>query len=158
MLKRLCAVGAVITMAALAGGSMAPAIGQGAAAGHGDHNRVLRVLSTNTEEDFIDAGKPGPSLGDSFVFASKLTKSGRQVGHTGVVCTITSTQREEAQCLGTVVLHHGQITIQGLLAGEPRKFELPITGGSGAFEDAGGTLAVRELSDTEELLTFHFAD
>ncbi len=83
---------------------------------------------------------------------------GKKVGHTGVVCTITSTAREESQCVGTASLRRGQITIQGLLAGEPEVFEFPITGGTGAYEGAEGTLVVRELSDTKELLTFFLSD
>jgi hypothetical protein len=159
MLKSLCAVGAVVTMTALAGGSMAPAVGQGTSGRHDDdHDRVVRVLSTNTEEAFIDAGEHDFSLGDSFVFTSTLTRSGQRVGHTGVVCTITSTKREESQCVGTAVLPGGQITVQGLEAGERPRFEFPITGGTGAYEDAGGTLVVREVSDTQELLSFHLDD
>jgi hypothetical protein len=160
MLKSLSAVGAVVTMTALAGGSMAPAIGQSTAGRHDDddHDRVVRVLSTTTEEANIDAGEHDFSLGDSFVFTSTLTKSGRRVGHTGVVCTITSTKREESQCVGTAVLPGGQISVQGLDVGERPRFELPITGGTGDFEDAGGTLVVREVSDTQELLAFHLDD
>ena len=91
MLKRICAVRAVVTMAALVGGSINPAVGQAAAAEDDDHGRVLRVSSTNTEEAFVDVGEPDFSLGDSFVFTSNLTKAGKGAGHTGVVCTITST-------------------------------------------------------------------
>ncbi|MET0523598.1 MAG: hypothetical protein ABWZ91_02285 [Nocardioides sp.] len=115
----------------------------------------MRVLSTNTEETLVDVGEPDFSLGDQFIFTSELTKHGKLVGHTGVVCTITSVEREESQCVGTAAFHKGQITIQGLVAGEPEEFEFPITGGTGAFEGAGGTLVVKELSDTEELLTFY---
>jgi len=116
---------------------------------------VIRVLSTNTEESFLDLGDSGTSLGDEFVFTSHLTRHGASVGHTGVVCTVTSAAREETQCVGTAWFDKaGQITIQGLLAGEPEVFSFAITGGTGAFEGADGTLVVKELSDTEELLTF----
>ena len=154
MFRRLVATGAVLGVVALAAGSMGPATGNGGG-GHHDHGDKVRVLSTNTEEAFVDVGEPDFSLGDEFVFTSDLTKYGKLVGHTGVVCTITSVEREESQCVGTASFYKGQITIQGLLAGEPEEFELPITGGTGAFEGAGGTLVVKELSDTEELLTFY---
>jgi hypothetical protein len=115
----------------------------------------VRVLSMNTEEASVDVGEPDFSLGDEFVFTSDLTKRGTSVGHTGVVCTVTSVERSESQCVGTASFSKGQITIQGLLAGEPERFEFPITGGTGAYEGASGTLAVTTLSDTEELLTFY---
>jgi hypothetical protein len=158
MLKRVGVMGAVVGIAALTAGSVAPATGQGSADRHGDDRDKVRVLSTNTEEAFVDVGEPDFSLGDSFVFTSDLTKHGKKVGHTGVVCTVTSTAREESQCVGTASLRRGQITIQGLLAGEPEVFEFAITGGTGAYEGAEGTLVVRELSDTQELLTFYLSN
>lgn len=158
MLKRLGTVGTVIAVAAFAVGSVGPATGQTSATNNGDDHRFVSVLSTNTEEAFIDAGERGFSLGDSFVFSSRLTRQGETVGHTGVVCTITSVRMEESQCVGTAWLRRGQISIQGLLAGEPEEFEFPITGGTGAFEGAGGTLVVREISNTKERLTFHITD
>ena len=87
MLKRVGVTGAMAAIAVLAVSSAVPATG------HGDGNgrESFRVLSTNTEEEFVDVGKADLSLGDAFVFTSNLTKHGRQVGHTGVVCTVTST-------------------------------------------------------------------
>lgn len=155
MLVRLAATGAVLGVVALAAGSAGPATGHGGGGGGHDHGHTLRVLSTNTEEAFVDVGEPDFSLGDQFVFTSELTKRGRTVGHTGVVCTVTSVERNESQCAGTAWFEKGQIAIQGLISGEPERFSFPITGGTGVFESAGGTLVVTELSDTEELLTFH---
>ena len=157
MLKRLGLTGAMAAIAVLAVSSAVPATGHGG----GDGRDRVRVLSTNTEEAFVDVGEPGFSLGDSFVFTSDLTKHGRLVGHTGVVCTITSTAREESQCVGTARLRSGQITIQGLVAGEPEVFEFAITGGTGAYTGAEGTLVVKEIPDTDptqELLTFYLSD
>ena len=156
MLKRIGVAGALAAIAVLAVSSAVPATGHGG--GGGDK---IRVLSTNTEEEFVDVGTKDLSLGDQFIFTSDLTKHGRSVGHTGVVCTVTSTAREESQCLGTASFRRGQITIQGLVAGEPDVFEFPITGGSGAYEGAGGTLVVKEIpgSDpTQEILTFYLTD
>jgi hypothetical protein len=158
MRNHMGAIGAVAAVAALATGSVASATAQQDDDHHGDDRHKVRVVSTNTEEDFVDVGEPDLSLGDSFVFTSDLTSHGNKVGHTGVVCTATSVAREESQCVGTARLRGGQIAIQGLLAGEPDVFSFPITGGTGAFEGAEGTLVVRELSDTEELLTFHLSD
>jgi hypothetical protein len=159
MFKKLGVSGCVVAVAALAVGSVAPAAGTGKDDDNGDHRSWIKVVSTNTEEEFIDVGTPDFSLGDQFVFTSELTKHGKTVGHAGVVCTITSVAAEEAQCVGTAWFDkHGQIAIQGLLAGEPRDFSFPITGGTRDFEDAGGTLFVHEISDTKELLAFHIED
>lgn len=151
MLKRLGVTGVLVAIGALAVGSVAPATGQGTVG-------TVRALSTNTEERFVDVGRQGFSLGDAFVFTSKLTRQGEKVGHTGVVCTITSRRRGEAQCVGTAWFRGDQITVQGLLAGEPQTFELPITGGTGAYEGAQGTLVVTELRGPNELLVFHLTN
>jgi hypothetical protein len=160
MLKRAVGMAAMIGVVGLTVGSVAPATGHGDHGHHGHHGDKVRVLSTNTEEAFVDAGEPDFSLGDSYVFTSDLTKHGRLVGHTGVVCTVTSLEREEAQCVGTASLDDGQITVQGLLEGEPDVFEIAITGGTGDYEGAEGTLVVKSISDeddevTVELLTFY---
>jgi hypothetical protein len=159
MLKRLGAVGAVIGVAALAVGSVGPVIGQASATGNDDDHHVVRVVSTNTEEEFIDVGEADFSLGDSFVFTSKLTKQGKTAGHAGVVCTVTSVEMAESECVATAWLRDGQITVQGLVAEEQsEELELAITGGTGAYDGAGGTLVSRNISATKEVLTFHITD
>ena len=155
MFKRLGVTGAVVAIAALAAGSVGPAAGTG---DDGDSHHTVRVVSHNTEESFVDVGKHGLSLGDEFIFTSRLTRHGHKVGHTGVVCTITSVKREESQCVGSAKLGRGEITIQGLMADSPRVFSFAITGGTGAFEGAEGTLVVRELPHNRELLSFHLSD
>ena len=157
MLKRLGTLGVIVAVVALGVGLVGPAAGSGGD-GRNGHHRTIKVLSINTEEDLVDVGMPDFSLGDEFVFASKLMRGGKQVGHTGVVCTITSVAREESQCVGTAWFRKGQITIQGLVTEEPEVFALPITGGSGAFKGAEGQLVVRQVSDTEELLIFRLND
>lgn len=158
MLRTVGVSVAAVAVAVLAAGSVGPASGSGSGENH-DHGHTIRVLSTNTEEDFVDSGATGPSLGDMFVFHSDLTRYGKHVGHTGVVCTITSAVNEESQCLGSAWFDgRGEITIQGLVAGEPQKFSFPITGGSGEFVGAEGTLVVKEVSDTVEKLAFHLTD
>jgi hypothetical protein len=166
MFKRLMTTTAVLGVVALTAGSIGPAMGSGGSRhhgdhrGHGDHGDRVRVLSTNTEESFLDLGASGTSLGDEYVFTSRLTRHGRTVGHTGVTCTLTSVARNESQCLGTVWLDgRGQIAIQGLVAGQPDVFDFPITGGTGAFDGATGRLVVREVGQnpTREMLTLYLS-
>jgi hypothetical protein len=162
MLKVLGLAGTAVGVAVLAAGSVAPATGNVNADRHGRGGDTVRVLSTNVEEAYVDADPVGEfSLGDAFIFSSDLTRHGKSVGHTGVVCTVTSVAREELQCAGTAWLRHGQIAIQGLVAGDPDVFEFPITGGTGRYEGAEGTLVVKEIrgSDpTQEILTFYLSD
>jgi hypothetical protein len=151
MWRNVTIAGVAAGVAVLAAGSVGPAIGSGGDR-HGDHDghgsHSIKVISTMTESNFVDVGKPNESLGDMFVFTSTLSKHGRDVGHAGVVCTITSLVNEESQCVGSLWFDDlGEITIQGLLADEPKEFSFPITGGQGRFEGAEGTLFVKDLSD-----------
>jgi hypothetical protein len=154
--KRLGVLGAVIALTALAVGVVSPALGS--SGGDDDGRLVIRVVSITEEEEFLDLGPEGFSLGDEFVFSSKLLRGGEEVGHTGVVCTLTSLEREEAQCVATAWFSDGQITVQGLIAGEPETFVLPVTGGSGIYEGADGEVHTSEVSDTREILTFRLED
>ena len=76
MLKRLGVMGALVAIGALAVGSVGPATGQGTTG-------TVQVLSSNTEQRYVDVGRPGFSLGDAFVFTSRLTHHDVRVGVLG---------------------------------------------------------------------------
>ena len=158
--KRLGLFGAVIAVMALLVAAAGPALGssgQGSASnssasnssGHG-HKQTIRLLAVFTEFDpNIDVGAAGFSLGDEVVFSGNLLRNGKQVGRIGVVCTFVSTAnaaRVEAQCPTTSILPGGQITTQGTIVNRSLNFTLPITGGSGQYQGAGGQVVSRDAS------------
>ena len=162
--KRLGILGAVIAVMALMVGAVSPALGssQGAASTSSDQQQTIRVIAVFTEFDAnIDVGAPGFSLGDEVVFSGNLLRNGQQVGRVGVVCTFVSTanaDRVEAQCPTTSILPGGQITTQGTIVNRSLNFTLPITGGSGRYEGAGGQVVSRDISTPTQPqveLTFH---
>ncbi len=156
MIKRLCALGAVVALVALPVGAVGPAAGSSGDSNGDDH--VIRVLSITDEETFVDTGDAGPSLGDQFVFSSTLKKHGEEVGHTGAACTLTSLERSESHCVGTAWFEDGQITVQGLVSEEASRFTIAITGGTGAYEGASGEVTVRVLAEGRERIIFHLDD
>ena len=161
--KRLGIAGAVIAVMALVVGAVSPALGstsQGAAST--SSGQTIRVIAVFTEFDpNIDVGAPGFSLGDEVVFSGNLLRNGKQVGRVGVVCTFVSTanaDRVEAQCPTTSLLPGGQITTQGTIVNRSLNFTLPITGGSGQYQGAGGQVVSRDISTPTQPqveLTFH---
>lgn len=166
--KRLVILGAGIAVVALVVGAVSPALGssrQGAAstsAGQDDERRTIRVIAVFTEFAEIDEGASGLSLGDVVVFSGHLTRrDGTRVGRYGAVCTFVSTanpERVEAQCPTTATLPGGQITTQGVVVNRSLNVTLPITGGSGQFQGAGGQVVQRDLSTPTQPqveLTFH---
>ena len=153
--KRLGVLGAAIALVALTVGAISPALGS---SGDDDKERTVRVVSIQEEVESLDLGAEGESIGDQFIFTSKLLKGGEQVGHDGVVCTIVSLKRQEAQCVATAWFSGGQITVQGLISYAEEPPALPITGGSGKYEGAEGELHIRTVSETKEVLTFYLED
>ena len=161
MVRKMSVVGALIALVALAVATLGPAAG--AAEESDDTTRWIQVNSFTAQEQFVDLPPHGFTLGDEFVFSSTLMKFGKQVGTAGVVCTVTSTRTETVQCIGTTTFvswFHGggQITVQGLLIGEPERFTVAVTGGTGSFVGAEGQLHVRQVSNTLEVLTFELHD
>lgn len=138
--------------------------GTGIASAHGKGKKTLRLVATEIQSEFLDVGAAGPSLGDRLVFSERLTRKGREVGTSGVVCTITQTTPPydvfTFQCVGTLSLRRGQITLQGLLEiqGEDDRgpFTVAITGGTGAYRGASGQATVRQVSDTMSVYKLRF--
>jgi hypothetical protein len=126
--------------------------------------RVLKLTATELQSEFLDLGTTGPSLGDELVFSETLFRGYREVGTSGVVCTVTHVvppyDVTMFQCVGTLSLRHGQITLQGLIEvqgeDDPGPFTVAITGGTGAYRGAGGEAKVREVSPGTNVYKLRF--
>jgi hypothetical protein len=142
------------------------AFGSTVAAAHGKHKNTLRLVATENQSDFIDLGAPGPSLGDEVVISERLSRHGREVGESGIVCVVTEATPPydvlTLHCVATLSLRRGQITLQGLIEvqgmGDSGPFTVAITGGTGAFFGAGGEARIRNVSDMRSVYTLRFAD
>jgi hypothetical protein len=125
------------------------------ASGHGHGKRALKIVATETQSEFLDLGTPGPSLGDELIISETLFRKGREVGTSGVVCTVTQAMAPydvlTFQCLATLSLKGGQVTLHGLIEvqgeDDPGPFRVAITGGTGKFRGAGGEATVRDVGD-----------
>jgi hypothetical protein len=158
-LKRCSAVLAVVALGVLV-------FDTGVAAAHGDRgkSKSLRIVAVDAVEEYIDVGVPGLSLGDQFVFSETLRIDRRDVGRSGGVCTITRGVPPydvvDAQCVVTLRLRRGQITLQGLneVQGEddPGPFQLAITGGTGKFRGASGEATFRRRGEDRGVYRLRF--
>ena len=104
----------------------------------------------------LDLGGPGESLGDQFIGSSDLTQNGRPAGEAHIVCQAVRIVETgvTAQCLGTLVLPAGQITVHGAPTfTEDLQFTLAITGGTGRYKTAQGEIHSRALSETQDELS-----
>jgi hypothetical protein len=159
--SKRAAVAAILTL-----GILGLSAGTGAAdRGKSKHREdPLKLVAVTLQEEFLDLGAPGPSLGDEFVFSEVLRERGREVGTSGGVCVVTETvppyMVETFHCVATLSLRRGQITLQGLveLQGEddPGPFTVAITGGTGAYRGASGEAVIRDVSDRVSIYKLRF--
>jgi hypothetical protein len=151
--KLLSVLGAAVALVALAVGLAGPAWGS---SGNDGKQATFRLDAVTTEQNFVDLGAAGTSLGDLIVFTGQLLQGGTEVGHQSGVCTVTSVQRNEAQCNATYSLRGGQITAQALITlGSSAPYAGAITGGTGKYQGAEGEVIVQPVSATRGMLTFH---
>ena len=83
------------------------------------------------------------------------------IGHDAGVCTLTRIPEKFARqtlgnCVVTVVLKHGSLTVQGVVrfkAKQPQAAVLAVTGGTGDFAGAVGTVGV-SFTRSHKILTF----
>jgi hypothetical protein len=101
----------------------------------------------------LDVRPRGLSAGDRLVAAQTLRSGGRNAGRLHTVCTVVDASYHGQDCTVTLILRDGQLTAQGggldrplrgvgdgsPGAGDP----FAVTGGTGAYAGAGGTLLVR---------------
>ena len=149
--KRSVVLGAAVALVALAVGAIGPAWG---ASRDKDEQRTFTLDALTTEQHF-----EGTALGDQIVFTTQLLKGDTELGHQGGVCTVTSVERGEAQCIATYSLRGGQITGQVLISlGNPAPYAVAVTGGSGKYKGVEGEIRVQPVSETRGILTFHLTD
>jgi hypothetical protein len=104
----------------------------------------------------VDLGGRGPGPGDQFIFAGDLFDGpgGAFLGTTGGSCTTLTGNDKAGQqaCNGTLNLAGGQLVIQGVddtaaLFVRGDKVPLTIIGGTGMYQNAGGSGTVQVPPD-----------
>ena len=138
------------------------ATGAASGSGHGrahDHGKgkTIRVVERATTDASVDLAPKGDSIGDLLAFGNELFDRGNQikVGTDQGSC-VRTVPGKAYECTWTNSLAKGQITVQGpfLDAGDS---VLAITGGTGAYRKARGTMDLHARSATEFEFTFHLS-
>ena len=129
------------------------------------HTQTIQLTASSFATNDVLVDPPNSRLGDYFVATEDLFRKGEKVGHDDATCTLTRLQPKTGkpetgavQCLGTFMLPEGQITVQGVRtfafdAQEPPNFVLAITGGTGAYKAARGTVHIVDLNETDSRIT-----
>jgi FlaG/FlaF family flagellin (archaellin) len=143
----------VVALAVVLGGV---ASGSGGGHGHGK-DRTIRVVERATTDTPVDLGTTGDSIGDLLAFGNELFDEDNQVKvGTDQGSCVRTVVGEAYECSWTNSLAKGQISVQGpfLDGGDS---VLAITGGTGAYRDARGTMSLHSVSATEIEFTFHLS-
>ncbi len=102
---------------------------------------------------------PHASIGDILAFSNPIFDESKthRLGVSSAQCIATRPGRIATAtytCTGTFALNDGTIAIAALQRGEPTKQQLAVTGGTGAYDGARGTIVARMLkSGTEDTIT-----
>jgi Dirigent-like protein len=146
MLKRLSMFG-LVGVLVLVGGGVSTAI----AGNNISSPETLVLTETQTKSKVIDAGKHGFGPGDVFLFTSSLTDKadGSKVGTLHGQCTVQIGRWQMCE-VGVFIGDRGQFVVAGVVEAtdQPTAFDLPITGGTGEFDNVRGSVNVDPVSDT----------
>jgi hypothetical protein len=138
----------LVLAATLAGG------GATLAKGESDFTVVERA----TTDLVIDVGETGDTLGDMLAFGNDLydPENAAVVGRDQGQC-FRSSPGLAWECVWTNILEDGSIAVEGPFYDDLRDVDLAITGGTGAYADAEGTMTLhaRDEAGTELDFTFH---
>ncbi|MFI9052259.1 hypothetical protein [Streptomyces sp. NPDC053427] len=115
---------------------------------------VLELKIQNDQHTATDLGPAGPSLGDMDVYSGTAITDGRRVGRGGGSCQVVHIDGEEltAQCLITIELERGSLTMQSLWKSGKSSLDMAITGGTGDFRNARGTARYWDIATPKERL------
>ncbi|MEU1786853.1 hypothetical protein ABZ553_13460 [Streptomyces sparsogenes] len=113
---------------------------------------VLELDVQNDQYTNTDLGPAGPSLGDMYVYSGAAMKDGRAVGRGGGSCQVIHVDGEEltTQCLITIELERGSLTMQSLWVSGTSSLDMAITGGTGDFSNARGTARYWDIATSKE--------
>lgn len=137
-------------------------VGVGASASYAPPAKELQivVIERATTDVVTDTGSEGDSVGDILTFANEVFDENNEdvVGTNQGYC-LRVVAGVSWECTWTLFLPDGQITVQGPFF-DAGPSTLAITGGTGAFANAGGTMDLTFNNDagTEFVFTYNLVD
>jgi hypothetical protein len=121
---------------------------------------TITVVAKPNQFNYVDNGSKGDSLGDISAFSGPVFRHGHVTGFLDGTCIITHQNRhggDRNECSFTVGLSGGQVQSQGSVRfiNGLNRFDVPITGGSGRFQNAGGYAHVQDINSHNTRITVH---
>ena len=110
---------------------------------HANNVQTVHVVEHAITDTVQEWHPPKMSLGDILGFHNPVYNASntKQVGHDNGQCTRTvATGKTEWECFWTVFLDGGNITVEGPYYDDGTDSTLTITGGTGIYSDAHGSM------------------
>src|SRR4029079_8094758 len=125
----------------LAAAGVAAAVVASIASGS-DGSRTIAATAVGAGITFVNAHHSGaPSLGDYEIGRTRFVdEGGKAVGRGTVTCTQVNPAGTQYTCSGVNHFTGGDLTTAGIFSPLAKSFSLAITGGTGAYAGARGTL------------------
>jgi hypothetical protein len=144
---RLRTAAAALAVAAI-GGTIVAITATAATAAPASAGTTISFTEHNISDRTFNLGSGhGFAVGYVELVANKLMHGGKQVGHDGLVFTVTRLGAGSADEVVSAVevFARGQIDLSGLVTSTPAgpgTFRLAVTGGTGSYQDAQGYATV----------------
>jgi allene oxide cyclase len=116
-------------------------------AGTAAADETIALVERATSDAVTDLGAKGDSAGDILTFANEIfdKDNANKVGSDNGWCARTVAGKAW-ECIWTTTLADGQITVEGPFY-DTADSELAITGGTGEYAEASGSLALHARND-----------
>lgn len=110
-------------------------------------DETLTLVERATSDTVTDLGAKGDSAGDILTFANEVfdKDNANKVGSDNGWCARTVVGKAW-ECIWTLTLAEGQITVEGPFY-DAADSALAVTGGTGEYAEASGTLALHARND-----------
>jgi allene oxide cyclase len=120
-------------------------------------DEMLAVVEHATSDNVTDLGAKGDSAGDILTFANDIfdKDNAKKVGSDNGWCARTVTGKAW-ECIWTVTLDDGQITVEGPYY-DTADSVLAVTGGTGAYAEASGSMKLHARNDKGTEYDFVYA-
>jgi hypothetical protein len=150
MARRLIIVLAVLGALSLTFGGVVVSASTGA-------GKTIAVVERATTDTVVDLGAPGDSLGDLLVFGNDIydAANAQVVGRDQGSCVRTN-PGVAWECSWTTILAGGSITVQGPFYDDLRDSQFSITGGTGRYRNARGSMLLHSRDAVGSELDFIF--
>ncbi|WP_217198666.1 allene oxide cyclase barrel-like domain-containing protein [Streptomyces buecherae] len=115
---------------------------------------VVDIKLKNEQHAVTDLGPAGTSLGDYNSFSGRAIRDGREVGLGAGSCKTVHIEGDKAttQCVITVEIGRGSVTMQSLAPKGGSSLDMAITGGTGAYAGARGTAHYWAIGTPDECM------